>query len=319
MLTMTEPQPQPLNQPELFCDSSLEDLLAVLPDRIFVISESGRYLKVIGGGDCEHFPDVSYLVGKTVQEIMPASRAEWVLLQINAALNNCAQLDVEYSLTAEEAGLAEEPGEAEQVWYEARICPVGEKVNNERVVVWVNSNITERHRMEEQLKALVEHDELTGLNNRRKLMRELEERLEEMRRYGNSVALLLLDIDHFKRINDSYGHLVGDRVLCELSSILADNIREPDLLARFGGEEFAVLMPSTSVQQAEIAAERLRLAVNQHRFNDPHETRLSISLGLATCHKDDPDITCVLQRADTALYKAKARGRNCWQRAIGES
>ena len=313
---MTEPEQS--NQSKLLCESLLEDMLAVLPDMIFVVSESGRYLKVIGGGDREHFHDGSYLVGKTIQEVMPASRAEWMLEQIDAALSNCAQLNVEYSLTAEEVGLEEEPGPAGEVWYEARIRPLGKKVDNERVIVWVCSNITERHRLEEQLKALVEYDELTGINNRRKLMRELEERLEEMRRYGTSVALLLLDIDHFKRVNDGYGHLVGDRVLCELSNILATNIREPDLLARFGGEEFAVLMPNTSVQQAEIAAERLRLAVNRHRFNEPDEIRLTISLGLATCRKDDPDITCVLQRADTALYKAKARGRNRWQRAIGE-
>lgn len=293
----------------------IEDMLAALPDMIFVITESGRYAAIVGGGNRELFHDGAYLLGKKMQDILSRPQAEWMQWQIDTTLGANTQRNVEYSLSAEEVGLEDEPGPDGQIRFEARIRPLGREVDGERAVIWVTTNITERHRLQEQLKSLAEHDDLTGVSNRRKLMKELEERLQETRRYGTALALLLLDIDYFKSINDAHGHLVGDQVLRELVSILSDNIREPDLLARFGGEEFAVLMPNTSVEQAEKAAERLREAVSRHRFNKEGKTvRLTISLGVSICRSDDPDITRILQRADSALYEAKEQGRNCWKR-----
>lgn len=300
--------------------SLIEDMLAALPDMIFVITESGRYAAVIGGGNREHFHDGSYLPGKTLQEIMPPPQVEWMQWQIDATLAANTQRNVEYSLSADEVGLGDVPGPDGQIRFEGRIRPLGRSIDGERAVIWVTTNITERHCLQEQLKALAEHDDLTGVSNRRKLMTELEDRLQEMRRYGTAVALLLLDIDYFKSINDCHGHLVGDRVLRELADRLAANVREPDLLARFGGEEFAVLMPSTSVEQAEMAAERLRQAVSGHCFNEGgRAVRLTISLGVGICHSDDPDITRVLQRADSALYAAKEQGRNRWKSTAEEA
>lgn len=299
-------------------DSLIEDMLAALPDMIFVITESGRYAAVAGGGNRELFHDGSYLLGKTLQEILPPSQVEWMLWQINATLDANTQRNVEYSLSAEEVGLEDAPGPDGTIRFEGRIRPLSRTVDGERAVIWVTTNITERHQLQEQLKRLAEHDELTGVYNRRKLMEELGSRLQEVRRYRTSVALLLLDIDYFKAINDCHGHLVGDRVLCELAKVLSESIREPDLLARFGGEEFAVLMPNTSIEQAETAAERLRLAVSRHHFNVEAKEGaigLTISLGVGICNSDDPEITRVLQRADNALYEAKEQGRNCWKLA----
>ncbi len=156
-------------------------------------------------------------------------------------------------------------------------------------------------------------DQLTGLHNRRFLLSQLKPLLQRAVLGGDPVALVLLDIDHFKRINDTHGHAVGDEVLKEFAARLSGGVRPNDMTARFGGEEFAVLMPNTSPDKAQAAAERLRglIAASAFPAYGGRETVVvTASLGLASVAGGDDTIDALIKRADDALYQAKGAGRN---------
>lgn len=146
-------------------------------------------------------------------------------------------------------------------------------------------------------------DRLTGLNNR-----EFLERRYQIYQNDNSyTALVLLDLDHFKSINDTYGHLVGDEVLIEVSKLLRDNIRKTDTLARWGGEEFAILCPATAPDHSEVFCEKIRVLVEQHKFSGVPEVTCSIGV---SCSKQNEPLKELFARADKALYESKKHGRN---------
>ena len=185
------------------------------------------------------------------------------------------------------------------------------------------TDITEQKRVEaklqglsNKLKELAETDELTGLNNRRNFLYLAEKELRRCQRLGQRVALLLMDIDYFKQINDSYGHQQGDYVLRHISDELQKALREYDVLGRIGGEEFALLIPQVQSKRAFMIAERLREIVAAIVFDDPlAEVRVSISVGVASCATADEPINSLIGRADKALYEAKHSGRNCCKAA----
>lgn len=156
-------------------------------------------------------------------------------------------------------------------------------------------------------------DELTGLFNRRYLFAHLDELLARRAQGGQDIAVLMLDIDHFKTVNDQHGHLAGDDVLHELSDRMLRQVRSVDLVARFGGEEFVVVMPETNLTGAVVVAERLRAAVIAEPFAIPttgQRVAVTISIGVAAAADGDGAVDSLLKRADDALYKAKHRGRN---------
>jgi diguanylate cyclase (GGDEF)-like protein len=155
-------------------------------------------------------------------------------------------------------------------------------------------------------------DSLTGLANRRALDARLELELERSRRSGQPLSVLMVDIDHFKHINDRHGHAAGDAVLRRLAGILREEIRGIDLAARYGGEEFVLLLPATASAAAYAVAERIRQAVAREVFVVPDERtlRVQVSIGIACFPDDDPEGDHLLQRADEALYAAKGAGRN---------
>ncbi|MCA8900919.1 MAG: diguanylate cyclase [Hyphomonas sp.] len=170
----------------------------------------------------------------------------------------------------------------------------------------------------EREEALAEHtslrelaltDPLTGLANRRAFEEQFDEALASGLFRNRSLALLLLDIDHFKKVNDTFGHAAGDYVLAELGSLLESGLRERDVVARFGGEEFCVLVDANSRHAAELAAEALRARIAAHEFGDVGH--ITVSIGLAHVHSDEPiAFLTYYKAADAALYAAKAAGRN---------
>ncbi len=154
-------------------------------------------------------------------------------------------------------------------------------------------------------------DVLTGLSNRRYFTALARLEFERSRRMGSSAWLLLIDIDHFKRINDNFGHAEGDQVLKQVGSALSDAVRRYDLVARYGGEEFSVFLPHTTEDEARAIAHRLLQAVAQLPLpGDAVQTRVTISIGAAPISTDDRGLDCLLKRADDALYQAKSAGRN---------
>jgi diguanylate cyclase (GGDEF)-like protein len=154
-------------------------------------------------------------------------------------------------------------------------------------------------------------DGLTQVFNRRSFDESLERELSRCRRYGRTLSLALIDIDKFKHINDEYGHLAGDAVLKEVASTIRRRVRREDVLARFGGEEFALLTPEIDLKGAQSMAEKVRKVVEKHRFVFDGETiSVTISCGVSTLGKKGDDAQALIARADERLYEAKERGRN---------
>jgi diguanylate cyclase (GGDEF)-like protein len=156
-------------------------------------------------------------------------------------------------------------------------------------------------------------DPLTGLANRSKLNHQLDQEIARAARYGGPVAFIIYDVDHFKHINDNYGHTIGDKVLIELSSLASANIRKIDVLARWGGEEFAIIVPETPAEKAAELAQSLRAAIEAHVF--PEVGTITCSFGVAEYQPGDTAETLV-ERADKALYCAKVNGRNRVEMAL---
>ncbi|HAU56177.1 MAG TPA: GGDEF domain-containing protein [Comamonadaceae bacterium] len=160
-----------------------------------------------------------------------------------------------------------------------------------------------------ELEQLATRDALTGVHNRRRFDDKLNECLEVAQRTAQGFAVLLIDTDHFKKVNDTYGHPAGDAVLQTLARVLSETTRAVDFVARYGGEEFVVLLPHTAdAGHAMAAAEKIRTAIADATFPGPG--RLTVSIGASLWQPSDPNASGVIERADAALYQAKAAGRN---------
>lgn len=154
-------------------------------------------------------------------------------------------------------------------------------------------------------------DALTGLPNRRAFDEDLSRRFAEWRRHNGNLSLLLIDIDHFKSVNDRFGHLAGDAMLRQVSDVLRATLRESDIVCRFGGEEFAVVLPQSDAFEGCQAARRAREAIEKQVFSyDELALRITISCGVAQAGENDSPST-MLKRTDQALYASKHAGRNC--------
>ena len=168
---------------------------------------------------------------------------------------------------------------------------------------------TFRHHLEEQRQqALI--DNLTGLANRSGLQQRMDEEFERWQRYGGRLLLVVLDVDHFKSINDRFGHLAGDKVLRLIAQQVSRRLRKTDFIGRFGGEEFVILMPGVSPEQGIVALEELRSGIEGTPFHFKSEpVPVTISLGFTEFIRDD-SLDSAFDRADKAMYQAKELGRN---------
>jgi diguanylate cyclase (GGDEF)-like protein len=168
-----------------------------------------------------------------------------------------------------------------------------------------------RTRLYEQAERLATTDGLTGLLNRRTFNAQLHGRLREAQRYNRPLSLLLLDVDHFKKVNDTYGHPTGDAVLKGIARIAQKQARETDMVARYGGEEIALVLPETDARGAQAIAERIRKVVGATTHPSDHgSVQVTVSIGLATWPGPGESAEAVLEAADRALYRAKQDGRN---------
>ncbi|WP_353662889.1 GGDEF domain-containing protein [Hydrogenimonas sp. SS33] len=169
----------------------------------------------------------------------------------------------------------------------------------------------QRYNLKKRLETLSYTDTLSGLYNRRYFMQFMQKELKRFERHGKPFSFLMIDIDHFKKINDTFGHPVGDTVIQAVSALLRREIREMDFAARIGGEEFAVVLPETGNMMALDVADRIRRTAENFKLSTPtHEAvRFKLSIGIASA-KRGYDISDLMRAADTALYEAKKRGRN---------
>jgi diguanylate cyclase (GGDEF)-like protein/PAS domain S-box-containing protein len=212
--------------------------------------------------------------------------------------------------------------QADQTHLDLRVSPLMDNRNQivGRLIVW--RDITELKRTQAKLERLATIDGLTEVLNRRSFMEKAHNELIRSLRFEKNLSLALMDIDHFKKINDTYGHPAGDRALMEFSRLCMVNIREVNVFARFGGEEFALLMPETDIDQAYQVCERMRLNVARSSMKlDGQTVSITISLGISSMDDKRDTIDKILHRADQALYSAKQSGRNqtvIWQTPVKE-
>jgi diguanylate cyclase (GGDEF)-like protein len=166
---------------------------------------------------------------------------------------------------------------------------------------------------------LSQTDDLTKLHNARYLRQFLLNEIRRARRYGSSVAALFLDLDDFKRINDEHGHLVGSHVLMEIAAVILSSVRDTDAVARYGGDEFVIVLPDTGIELAGAVAERIRHKIGRHYFTGGRRLQLSLtaSFGVATFPKHASSPQQLIACADTAMYEAKAANKNCVRFASG--
>jgi two-component system cell cycle response regulator len=189
--------------------------------------------------------------------------------------------------------------------YVIKPCDPGELIARIKVQLKIK-------KLEDELKRLAVTDDLTGLHNRRYFFEVLEREFDRARRYNAKLSYLMIDIDHFKRFNDTYGHQIGDKLLTRLALLLKKGLRKHDTVARYGGEEFALLLPETNLNGAAIVAQRYRKQVEEKNFGSSRKPlRTTISIGVS-CYPEAvmESSEDLIRHADEALYRAKQGGRN---------
>jgi diguanylate cyclase (GGDEF)-like protein len=202
--------------------------------------------------------------------------------------------------------------------YRARLSTVRNRWKKPMGKVLIFSDMTERVLMTERLRTLAATDDLTGAANRRHFLEWGRREISRAKRYGRPLSLVILDLDHFKSINDSRGHEAGDEVLRRVCRIIMDALRDTDVFGRHGGEEFVVLLPETPPGQAAEAAERLREKIAEIPIRAPEggDVRITASFGVAGADRiTTEDLDGLIRDADRAMYEAKAAGRNCVRRS----
>jgi two-component system cell cycle response regulator len=200
-------------------------------------------------------------------------------------------------------------------------CATGEKLEHlvaeDRLLLTAVANdltiAVENSELYKLTKRMAITDELTGLNNYRFMLQRLDDEIERARRFGRNLSLLMLDADDFKLFNDTHGHVAGDAALSELARVMQDAVRDIDVVCRYGGEEFAILLPETDADGAFVAAEKVREAIASFAFPDADgvkNQRITVSIGFSTFPDPADDREALLRQADDALYAAKRTGRN---------
>lgn len=271
----------------------------------------------------EGFPDIHIVdVNTDYQRLWGGSRESWlgappVIVQQEAANRQIfAQLhEALYPLKDSSHGAFEgiSGGEVsrhhdgKRRHIEWRITAMGACHDGKCTLVLTQRDVTEQMDKEAQLERLATTDMLTGLVNRSQFDSVLKSELNRHDRYSRPLSLIMLDLDYFKNINDNYGHVVGDQVLVELAHLLKRNLRKADCCARWGGEEFMLLAPETSLEQAVILADKIRSTIKHTDF--PIQGSVTASFGVVEVHAQESGKS-VMKRVDDALYRAKEKGRD---------
>jgi len=171
----------------------------------------------------------------------------------------------------------------------------------------LKSEVTANRRLQKKLRSQANTDFLTSIANRREFFYQLNKEFERSRRYGHNFSVMMIDLDHFKQVNDKLGHIEGDIILQKFSKIIEKMIRTADIFARLGGEEFGVIVPNTSIEQASMLSQKMHKKLEDYFMGNTY--MITISIGIAEFSTTD-NINTLMQRADKALYQAKRKGRN---------
>ncbi|MFO7930368.1 MAG: sensor domain-containing diguanylate cyclase [Thermodesulfobacteriota bacterium] len=275
----------------------LENLLMELPVAVMIVDYSSRRILELN-------PKAVAMLGYNSEELAGRSCNDHVC---PADKGNCPIIDLKEDVNHSEREIINSSGKKIPIYKSAIIT----HLNGRKVVLECFTDISQMKAMEHQLQVMTRTDDLTGLFNRRYFMERMKEEIDRAERYNFSFSLIIFDIDHFKNINDRYGHPAGDKVLSSLSRICRENLRKTDIPARIGGEEFGIILPGCGIEQAGISAERLRKNIAAGLFEfEGKEINCTISLGVAEYDGYGQCLEDLMRRADQALYQAKNTGRN---------
>ncbi len=263
-------------------------LLIAIPDIMFRLNKEGVFLEFITAKNFPLWMSASEFVGKNVRDVLDKKIGKRFMRCLKQAAKTGDTQILQYQLSV--------GGKTHH--YEARIVATW----GEEVLAIVRDFTDQR-----QAEKLAETDPLTNIYNRRKFSRLLDQEIQRVEMYDRTLSVVLLDIDHFKRVNDTYGHDTGDYVLRRITDLIRENIRITDILARYGGEEFVVILPETDVKGASRQIERVRKKIEKASFDGVGN--LTISAGI-TSYKGGDSCKNLITRADKALYLAKEEGRN---------
>jgi len=297
--------------------SNLKEILSavtnMMPDRHFIINKEGMIINRFGNVLSEQFYNYEHSEVHSITELTNPENTHKALTAIAKSLTTQQVVTFEISMKLSDIKemMPNAQGPNEQQWFEVRMRPLEFVIDNKEVLIVSSRNITERKLYEIKLHELVVTDPLTQIFNRRYATDELSRCFQRFLRYKTDITVLMLDIDFFKKINDNYGHDIGDLVLIELSKFLKENLRNVDIIARIGGEEFIVIMPDVALNKVQPVCERL--INNIAKLQIPIEEgsiSITVSGGLSQFVKQDTSIETILKRVDVALYQSKKEGRN---------
>jgi len=284
----------------------LDAFVNALPNLSFIYDEKGRYLEIMANETSLLHTEADKLKGHLIKEMIPANEAAIMMDAIQQAIDTGKTQVIEYQIPVLAGG---------ERWFEGRISLMEKSTDGHSKVVFIATDISERIQLDKQVQKLANQDPLTACFNRRYFMAQAELELQRAIRYKRPLSLVMLDIDEFKKFNDKYGHQIGDQVLCTLVNLCQKKLRSSDILGRYGGEEFIILMPETVAAGGLRAAERLREKIEKMEIAAiKTKLALTVSMGIASLEGDiNPTQTLdmLIKSADQALYVAKSDGRNC--------
>jgi len=278
----------------------LEAILRAVPDLMFMLDEKGTYVQVYANDSDLLVDSTASLPGKRVVEVMPPDAAQQVTSAIAQALK------VGHS-HGEQVVLQLPGGEH---WFELSTARMQPMLNKPPAVIMLSRDITQRVKDNAEIQRLADFDHLTGLPNRVFLRRLFERLCARAISLQQGLALVFLDIDHFKNINDSLGHQIGDKLLREVSRRIQNALRDSDIACRVGGDEFVVVLDDADVETALHVSQSLQQVLHFPFDLGPYQSGITISMGIAMFPEDGQDLDTLLRNADAAMYQAKNDGRN---------
>ena len=275
-----------------------DTLVENLRDGVIVLDNQMRVIDFNPAVQKAFILSKSAMIGKSLAQVIPE------LGSILAARKALALDPIELEL--------ETDGALHPRLYEARFTGLLDNRSVQIGQILLLRDITEQKNVQEKLQQLALTDPLTGLFNRRQFFELAQHEFKRSRRYGHAQSILILDVDHFKNVNDTYGHAAGDAVLQDLAQKCSEQLRSFDVMARYGGDEFILMLPETESDKASQTAERLRQVIESNRLETVSgPLQVTISFGIATLEESDEiSLDDLIDRADTALYIAKNNGRN---------